>query len=155
MYGGRVEGLAIEASEHSAGVTLIALNVAPGGQPPANNRFTDLRLGGLPTGAPAWWLPYRHIQLLGRQDTSPLGLRQLTLARITCFGATSGDSVWIDGLVAGSIEDVACFPAGAPSRFTVVRSEGVSGRGLNLQGSYQFGLNVNSSFVSVGGGLLL
>lgn len=130
-YGGGVRGLSIEQSEHTAGIYLVRFAIPAGGTAMANNRFDDLRLGG--GGTPAW-APFRCFEMVGSAMTSPPGMREVTFDRITCFGSSSGISIYMTNLIACDVENMSAFPANGGAQFHALNCWKTRFHGLNLQG---------------------
>lgn len=147
-YGGGCRGFSIEQTEYTAGIYLIRWAIPPTGTAPSNNRFEDLRLGG---GSNPAWAPFRCLEMVGSPLTSPAGLRELTFDRITCFGSSSGVSVYMSNLIACDVNNIACFPSAAGAAFYAMDCWKTRFHGLNLQGGIVRSGNTQCIFIDKNG----
>lgn len=151
FYGGGCRGFSIDTTEHTAGLYLIRFVIPATGTAPANNRFEDLRLGA---GANPAHAPFRCLEMIGSPLTSPSGMRELTFDRITCFGSSTGVSVYLSNLVACDVDNLSAFPSAAGAQVYVLECWKTRFHGLNLQGGLVRSGNTLCIFIDKSGAVI-
>jgi hypothetical protein len=93
--GGGLYNVGIPTDQYSPNSYMIMLRATSSGYAPDGFEMENVYLAsGVASNA-----PFRVIEIYGLPRTSPIGIRQVRFKNVTCFGATGGCSVYIDGAV--------------------------------------------------------
>lgn len=93
--GGGLSDFSIPTTPASVGSYMVLARATAAGYAPDGLELKNLYLGS-GIGANS---PFRIIDLNGTARTSPYGARQCRFINVTCFGATGGCSMYMDGTV--------------------------------------------------------
>lgn len=93
--GGGLSDFSIPTTPTSVGSYMVLARATAAGYAPDGLELKNLYLGS-GIGANS---PFRIIDLNGTARTSPYGARQCRFINVTCFGATGGCSMYMDGTV--------------------------------------------------------